>query len=352
LLGHTHDLVDQFFSRISTKINTSDTCINTLQQLKKLITKSYDVTTGDVHVEFIEEVPDLAEWTSKLNMPHVVGVSVPHCFIIYSRKNTQKNELGITTTIMETVVETKFLSTSESDVLNNPPIVMLSGPLIILPDPISIPKAPLNYSALRKMVDTYSSIGEFTEDEEKEWNEFINEHEENVKKQCKECNRIQQQIADIGPISRAPAGDINRKKIETEKTREKEGLKKQLHLHLQSSAHSLSDGWLCFPKAGEDVEYNYDGVTEQEVVEINEKFNSTLSTKSTLSEKVKNLNVFKLNEDGTLLEPTGELISYRHGGGTKISTVVQELTDNVRKLLSLLMLFWLLLLILLLFLFD
>ena len=84
LLGHTHDLVDQFFSRISTKINTSDTCINTLQQLKKLITKSYDVTTGDVHVEFIEEVPDLAEWTSKLNMPHVVGVSVPHCFIIYS----------------------------------------------------------------------------------------------------------------------------------------------------------------------------------------------------------------------------------------------------------------------------
>jgi hypothetical protein len=296
----------------------------------KLIESSYNSNNNTTHVELITEVVDINCWQRHINLEQLKGISTPHIFSIYKRKNIQNSPIH-ETIIYETILSTKFLSTTDEDSATNPPIVLFSGPAPLLPDPTPIPKSPLNYSALEQMVDSYTKAGEFTIEDANEWKTFLNNHRESIGTQCNECNTIQKQIVSIGPIHRADPGDTKQKEIEKLKTKEKNDLKKKLQQHLNEVSHPPSTGWWtdALPLAGSDVPYNNHS-DQKEVEELNRKFNERYQSSNSnhLSEEVENLALYKLQDDGKLIEPTGQLV-YR---GTKASNIVEELENNVSVL--------------------
>lgn len=60
--GHTHERVDQMFSRISTQLNTSTDGVMTMSELKTLIYGSYKSTSGGVEVEELSKVAAMDEF--------------------------------------------------------------------------------------------------------------------------------------------------------------------------------------------------------------------------------------------------------------------------------------------------
>ncbi|XP_066302145.1 uncharacterized protein [Branchiostoma lanceolatum] len=74
VVGHTHEDVDQFFSRISTTLKRSEA--TTLPELIETIEKSY---TPAPEAFQLKHVGDYKEWLSD-ELENIYGHSVPHCF--------------------------------------------------------------------------------------------------------------------------------------------------------------------------------------------------------------------------------------------------------------------------------
>ncbi|XP_078586053.1 uncharacterized protein LOC144877086 [Branchiostoma floridae x Branchiostoma japonicum] len=87
MVGHTHEDVDQFFSRISTTLQKSEA--TTLPELQALIESSY---TPQPEAFEVSHVGDYKEWLSD-ELETISGHSVPHCFKFILEQDTNQSTI-------------------------------------------------------------------------------------------------------------------------------------------------------------------------------------------------------------------------------------------------------------------
>jgi hypothetical protein len=231
----------------------------------------------------------------------------------------------------QTIVKTKFLSTSEE---NESVFVAISGTGITLHDPISVPPAPLQYDEIQKTIQTFMKTGEFTSDDLKNWENFIDKHKEKIADTCPECIRLCMRLNNIGKI-RNEKTEEQQKKQKEQKT-EKEKIKNELKQHLKENidTHNILNGWWCdaLPKAGEDLPYIIPAnISIADIEHKNEQYELQFQHEATQEQITTEttLETYNIDHTGKLIEPTGPLLYTNKS--KKNTDIHEEMNTNVNQ---------------------
>jgi hypothetical protein len=77
LVGHTHEDIDQLFSRLSAALRLQD--CHTMEKLLEISSKAFSCNDLDLVAEFLPDVPDYKAWMTPY-LPKMKGHTAPMCF--------------------------------------------------------------------------------------------------------------------------------------------------------------------------------------------------------------------------------------------------------------------------------
>ncbi len=229
-MGHTHDDVDQFFSKINAELLRRD--IFTINDLHTAVKQSFNPTPVCIH---LSKMGMFVPWLLEEMQTQVEGTSFPHCFLF---KRGQSGKSGhFYRQLMQT---SKYTTLDSWFPANNP-----DGYDLFKPNGIDnldfgkVPCVPFKPADIKNIGETVESMQFAMSAENGDWWSStlgtLREEDENTCKECSTCRLAQKEC-----VSNKKDDDIVRK----DKASKSRQQTKFLRAHILSTEHEVYDNWM------------------------------------------------------------------------------------------------------------
>ncbi|XP_078608286.1 uncharacterized protein LOC144880140 [Branchiostoma floridae x Branchiostoma japonicum] len=163
LVGHTHEDIDQFFSRISATLKRSDA--TTIPELEQTITKSF---TPAPQAFQVEHVMDFKAWFAE-ELEAISGHSIPHCFKFTMNSSSPHAQSHIFYKEYSTDPEWQATTGTTFQLLRQTPTEPLS---YVIPFPLK------HLQAVQEGVSKARSMSRLTTEQHQWWESFLSSLQE------------------------------------------------------------------------------------------------------------------------------------------------------------------------------
>ncbi|XP_068753053.1 uncharacterized protein [Montipora capricornis] len=164
MVGHTHEDIDQFFSKIAASIAKKN--IRTLRELMELVDEAY---TPCPHVEFVDVIYDVKSWLREAKA-ELHNITNPHCFVL------RETETG------NVVLKYKNWSRDKTWKPSSMPsegVVVLESDKVPrgLPETVPPSSEKIDLKRLREDIPKFYSSRCFNQSHKEWWDDFLSDKE-------------------------------------------------------------------------------------------------------------------------------------------------------------------------------
>ena len=185
LVGHTHEDIDQMFSRFAEALRRAD--VTSWQQMASLFRNSFTFDLEPPTVHFMKDVYDYKAWMAP-HMPKMKHHTDPMCF---------KMELDATSNHVR-VFARHTMSGSKREATHWQPaqgyqlVSVAVAEAMLLEDIPRVAPRPVNTELIRKTVTAFAEAEVLDEASVQLWDTYLASIDEDVANACDECNRLRQ----------------------------------------------------------------------------------------------------------------------------------------------------------------
>lgn len=227
-VGHTHEDIDQLFSRIAQLLRKS--IVKTVPELMELLKKAFTKEGKPPVVRKVVDVANLREWCAD-DKPDIEGITKARSFKLY-KKSDEKVYIQSKATLSEP--DANYLPEAGSLFLDALP----KG------NPCKVPLKSKHLDAVTRTVAKYHDRKVLSEVELKQWNDWVHSEREREQSECAECYQLTTVLQQNGPRQRDTPDAIKAKRQKFTETQ------KALLQHLQQvGSDELHSCVWTFPSA-------------------------------------------------------------------------------------------------------
>lgn len=185
-VGHTHEDIDQMFSRFAEALRRADSL--TWQAMAQLFRDHFTFDGSGPSVHFMSDVYDYKAWMEPVLKPMKYHTE-PGCFKF--EMNSNKTDV--------LVFARQSMSVSKREAGRWEPaegfkMVSVKSARALLDKPLArVAPRPVDTKAVRQTVQAFVKAGVMNEAELQQWEQYLTDLEQDVATACKECNRLRAQ---------------------------------------------------------------------------------------------------------------------------------------------------------------